>query len=319
MDNKKIFLTVLIIALIVVGLFSITYFKKDKNTVKIGQLPILASLPLYVAQENGYFTEQGIEIEVFNLQSSNQLVDAVVRGDIDIVVESSAVPALIVETIDSNKLKIFSVSDITPETPFDSVIVKADSTLESLEDLENKKIGVFPGSTATNLLKKYLTEQGIDISTIEFIQIIPPNQLSALYAGSIDALHPYEPSTTIAIESGNAKKIYGSVYASQLNHNPQGVALISTAFLKSNPELAKKTIAAFDKASDFIEQNDEETRKIIEKYVGVDENVANNVVILYMGRSDEIDSVIMQEYADMIFEIGELESRVDVSDILYLP
>jgi len=315
--KKNIIITSIIIILVIVGILGIVYQNKNSQVVKIGHLPILASLPLYVAQENGYFTEQGIEIEVSKLQSSNQLVDALVRGDIDIVVESSAVPALIVETIDSNKLKIFSVSDITPETPFDSVIVKADSTLTTLKDLENKKIGVFPGSTATNLLKKYLTEQGIDISTIEFIQIIPPTQLSALYEGSIDALHPYEPSTTIAIESGNAKKIYGSVYANQLNHNPQGVALVSTAFIKSNPELAKKTIAAFDKASDFIEQNDEETRKIIEKYVGVDENVANKVVLLYMGRSDKIDTTIMQEYADMIFEIGELEGRVDVSDILY--
>jgi len=316
MNNKKI-LMILIIVLIIVSLFSVFYFRQDKTTVKIGYLPILASLPLYVAQENGYFVEEGVNIETVQLQSSNQLVDALVRGDIDIVVESSAVPALIVETIDSGELKIFSISDITTETPFDAVIVKKDSELEKLEDLENKKIGVFPGSTATNLLRKYLDEQGIDTSTIEFIQIIPPNQLSALYAGSIDALHPYEPSTTIAIESGNAKKIYGSIYASQLNHNPQGVALISTDFIKQNPSLAKKTINAFDKASDFIRQNDEETRKIIPKYVSVDQNVADKVILLYMGRSDNFDEEIMQDYADMIFEIGELESEVDVSNILY--
>lgn len=320
MKNTKLILSVLIIALIVVVAFFVFQPKQEETkVVKIGHLPILASLPLYVAQENGYFAEQGIEIEVSKLQSSNQLVDALVRGDIDVVVESSAVPALIVETIDPNKLKIFSVSDITPETPFDSIIVKADSKLEKLEDLENKKIGVFPGSTATNLLKKYLTEKGIDVSTIEFIKIIPPNQLSALYEGSIDALHSYEPSTTIAIESGNAKKIYGSVYADQLNHNPQGVSLISTKFLNSNPKLAKKTISAFDKASDFIKQNEEETRKIIVKYVAVDENVANNVVLLYMGRSDEIDVEILQDYADMIFEIGELENEIDVSNIIYKP
>lgn len=268
MKNTKLFITILILALIVIGAFFVFSPKQEETrTVKIGYLPILASLPLYVAQENNYFTEQGIQIETIQLQSSNQLVDALVRGDINIVVESSAVPALIAETIDSGKIKIFSVSDITPETPFDSLIVKKDSSLSSLKDLEGKKIGVFPGSTATNLLKKFLLDNGVDISKIEFTQIVPPNQLPSLYAGSIDVLHAYEPTTAIALQSGNAKKLYSSIYAEQLNHNPQGVALISSKFISENPSLAKKTIKAFNQASDFISQNDAQTREIVVKHV----------------------------------------------------
>lgn len=295
------------------------YGQEKTNTVKIGYLPILASLPLYVAQENQYFETGGISIEFVQLQSSNQLVDALVRGDIDIVVESSAVPVLIVESIDPNKIKIFSVSDITSQTPFDSIIVQKDSTLESLKDLEGKKIGVFPGSTATNLLKAYLEDSGIDTKNIEFVKIIPPNQLPALYEGSIDALHAYEPTTTIAIESNNAKKLYGSIYAKQLNHNLQGVALISSDFVRENPELAEKVINSFDKASDFMKTNDKETREIITKYVKVNEDVAENTVLLYMGRSDEINEDILQDYADMLFKLGELETKVDVSDLIYRP
>ena len=66
--------------------------------------------------------------------------------------------------------------------------------------MEGRKIGVFPGSTATNLLKKFLSDNNIDISKIEFIQIVPPNQLPTLYEGSIDVLHAYEPTTAIALQ-----------------------------------------------------------------------------------------------------------------------
>ena len=90
--------------------------------------------------------------------------------------------------------------------------------------------------------KKFLDEKGVGISGIEFVPIIPPNQLPALYSGSIDALHSYEPITTIALESGNAKRIYSSVYAEQLNNN-QGVALISKRFISENPSLALKSIS----------------------------------------------------------------------------
>ena len=320
MKNTKLFITILVIALIVVGAFFVFSPKQEEQrVVKIGYLPIMASLPLYVAQENNYFTEQGIQIEAIQLQSSNQLVDALVRGDIDIVVESSAVPALIAETIDSGKMKIFSVSDITPETPFDSLIVKQDSSLSSLKNLEGKKIGVFPGSTATNLLKKFLSDNNVDVSKIEFIQIVPPNQLPALYEGSIDVLHAYEPTTAIALQSGNAKKLYSSIYAEQLNHNPQGVALISAKFIRENSELAKKTITAFNQASDFISENDAETRDIVVKYVKVERNVADNVVFLYMNRSDKINEEALQSYVYMLYDIGEMENKIDVSNLLYNP
>ncbi|MEK6953009.1 MAG: ABC transporter substrate-binding protein [Nanoarchaeota archaeon] len=188
--RKIMFISVMLIilALAIVGLsLSLTSKEKTRN-VKIGYLPIMASLPLYVAQENNYFTEQGIQIETVQLQSSNQLVDALVRGDIDIVVESSAVPALIAETVDPGKIKIFSVSDITEGNPFDSLIIGEESNLESLKELEGKKIGVFPGSTATNLLKKFLSDKKVDISKIEFVQIIPSNQLPALYEENFEKL-----------------------------------------------------------------------------------------------------------------------------------
>src|SRR3989344_1148510 len=227
MKNAKLIIPILIIAVIIVGALFVIYPKqKEEKIVKIGYLPIMASLPLYVAQENNYFVEQGVQIETTQLQSSNQLVDALVRGDIDIVVETSAVPALIAETIDSGKLKIFSASDITPETPFDSLIVKTGSSLNSLKDLEGKKIGVFPGSTATNLLKKFLSDNNVDTSKIEFIQIVPANQLPALYEGSIDVLHAYEPTTAIALQSGNAKKLYSSIYSEQLKNKTQRLGFI---------------------------------------------------------------------------------------------
>lgn len=317
--NYMPFALAAVVLALIIG--SAVYFQlpQSERVIKIGYLPILASLTLYVAQENSYFDEQGIKIETIQLQSSNQLVDALLRGDIDVVPESSVIPVLAVETLDSGKIKIFSVSDATLETPFDSLVVKKDSELNTLNDLENKKIGVFPGSTATNLLKKFLSDKGIDISKIEFVQIIPPEQLPALFADSVDVIHSYEPTTTIALESGETRKLYGSIYAEQLNHNPAGVGLISTKFIKENPDLAKKTIDAFNKASDFIKQSDAETRKIIPKYIKVEQNVADKVVFLYMSRSDEINKDATQAYADMLFELGELKTKLDVSGLFYSP
>jgi ABC-type nitrate/sulfonate/bicarbonate transport system substrate-binding protein len=293
--------------------------QEGQKAVRIGHLPILASMPVHVAQENGYFAEQGIRAEVTQMQTSNQLLEALVRGDLDIVVGFSSVPALIAETIDPGKIKIFSASDITTDEPFDSILVKAGSSLESLEDLEGMKIGVFPGSTATNLLKKFFADKGLDASSMEFVQIAPQNQLPALYQGSIDALHTYEPSTSIALQGGNARRLYGSAYAEQLNHNPMGVSLISSAFASRDTELAGKAIAALDKASDFMLAEDSATRGMVIKYMKVDKAVADNLVFAYMSRSDEVNAEALQSYADMLLEIGEMKSSVSIPGLLYSP
>lgn len=308
-----------LIALLATVVFSGCIANNDsQNTVRIGYLPIVASLPLYVAQEKGFFEEQGVAVEAVEFQSSNSLVEALVAGKIDAIAETSAVPALAAEAISPGKLKFFSTSDITEKAPFDNIIVRKNSSISSLKELEGKKIGVFPGSSATLFLKKFLNESGVDASTIQFVQLPPQNQLAALQSGSVDALHSYEPTTTIALQGGVSKRLYGSVYANILNHNPQGAGVISTRFVAERPELAKKTVAAFDKTFDYIRNNEEDVRKtIIPKYAKLSPVVADKVVLLYMSRSDEINKESLQAYANLLFEMGELKQKLNVTQMLY--
>ncbi len=324
MNSKvKIVLGLVIVILVIAGAW---YFLSKKpvsqvegTKVRIGYLPILASLPLYVGEEYGYFTDAGIEIEKTAFQTSEQLVDALIRGDIDVVVESSIVPALRVELINPGKIRVFSVSDITNEHPADAILVKKDSTISNISQLSGKKVGVFPGGTVKNVLRKFLESQGVDISKTEFVEIPPTSQLQALSSNAIDALLPLEPTIAIAIESGNYKKIYGSVFAAMLNHSPQGAGLISTSFVAEKPNLAKKTIELFNKANQFIKDNDAKTREIIVEYVKLKPEVANIATPLYMSTSNEINKDIVGQYVLMLVDIGELNSEVNTSNLFYQP
>lgn len=318
MKNKAIVLSsIFAVLIIIIILIFMVNPNEEVKIVKIGYLPIISSLNLYIAQDQGFFEEEGITIETVQLQSSNQLIDALVRGDIDVAAASSSVPAMVADIIDPGKIKIFSVSDITEDHPSDAILVKEESLINSLEDLEGKKIGVFPGSTSSGLLRDFLSKKGIDVSNIEYVSLSPPNQLPALYGGSIDALQAYEPEITLAVQQGEVKKIYGSVYAEQLNHNPLTASLISSEFINENPELARKTVSVFDKAVTFMKTNDRESREIVVRKIGVNESIANEVIFRYMSKSDEVNNEALQSFADLLFEIGELESEIDVTKLLY--
>ncbi len=308
----------LVLIVLSIGLYSCDGSKPVKQVaVKIGYLNIVASLPLFVAEEKGFLKEEGLEYQTIPTASSNQLVDGVIAGNLDLYIESSAVPVLAIELQSPGKLKVFSVSEITPQTPFDTLLVKDDSTIQNLADLSGKKIGVFPGSTATNLLRKYLADSKIDTSNITFVPLPPPNHLAALLKGSVDAIHAYEPTTAIAMTKGGVRKLYGSVYAEMISPNPQGVAVISSNFLENYPKVSAKVIRALERAMVFMKEHDAEARQILITRMNLSESAAKQCVFLYMLPHDNIDTNIFQRYADMLTELGELNGNVKVDNLVY--
>jgi ABC-type nitrate/sulfonate/bicarbonate transport system substrate-binding protein len=283
----------------------------------VGYLNITASLPLFIAEERGFFTEEGVKHEATPIATSNQLVDGLAAGNLDAVPESSAVPVLAVELQSPGRLKVFSTSAITKKAPFDALLVKENSSITKLSDLAGKRIGVFPGSTAATLLKKYLADSQVDVSKIVFLPMPAQNQLTGLIEGSVDAVHAYEPTTAIAMNKGGIRKLFGSVYAEMLDPNPQGVAAVSTKFVREHPETAKKVIRAMERAMVFMRDNEAEARQIMAKRLKLDEPVAKSSVFLYMLPHREIDRSTVQKYSDMLTTLGELKGKVNVGALLY--
>lgn len=310
--------SILIIGAIGLGLMWLSDADREARSVRIGFINIAASLPLFIADENGFFLDEGLTVETYSIANSNQLVDGILADNLDLFVESSAVPVLAADIRSPGAMKIFAVSSITSENPFDAILVRADASIESLEDLEGTSIGVFPGSTATNLLKKFLEDIGVDVGRIAFLPIPPQSQLAALQEGSIAALHAYEPTTAIALSNGDIRKLYGSVYAEMLEPNPQGIAVVSTEFARRSPDLAASTIRALERAMTFMRENDAESRKILSSRLGLPEAAADTMIFLYMVGHDDISAAALQGYADMLTELGELPEDIDVSELIYM-
>jgi len=290
---------------------------KKNPYARIGYLNIVTSLPLFVVEEKGFLREQGVEYKTVPVASSNLIVDGIVAGNLDCFTGASAVPVLAAELQSPDKLKVFSVSEITPQKPFDALLAKENSHMRTLSDLSGKRIGVFPGSTATNLLKKHLGDKDVDVSAITFVPMSPANHLDALLKDSVDVIYAYEPTIAIALSGGGVKQLHGSVYAEMLSPNPISVSVVSTTFLHKHPETAAKVIHALERAMNYMKEQDRETRHILVKRMKLSEEAANRCVFLYMLGHEQIDPVIFQHFADILTSIGELEGHVSVDDLIY--
>lgn len=306
-------------ALVIVFLTCIFFSacKKDDNDVviRVGYLPMVSSLTHFVALDQGFYSDEGLEVDAQSVPTSNSLAQKVVAGKIDAVIELAIVPLLQEMENAPGQALIFSVSMITAENGFDGIVVKSDSPANDFEALAGKKIGVFPGTTAQNTLLTLFSEHYPGLALPVCIELAPGLQLQALLSDDIDALFAYEPELTTGIVNHGLKQITTSLYAMQYSPSPVGVGSVNAQWADVNPALAKRFYAVIDKAVMFIRQNPLQAREILAAATGIDTDVAALMNIMPMSLSSEIDLDNLDGYIDILFNMGEISSKPQAVDI----
>lgn len=307
--------------LIALSILMLTFMgcgREETKKIKVGYLPIIAHLPAQIAFEKGYYGDVTVEFQVY--ATSNDLLSSLSNGDIDVATTIAIAPILSVtgkqiETQKDISMRIFSYSKTTSDSPFDKIFVKKNSTIISIKDLEGKRIGVFPGTTAKNILKKYLDDSSIQTEKIKWINLPPNMQIDALLSDDIDALYTYEPTCTIAEKNG-LKCINGSVIASVLNGAPYGGSAINRKFEKNNPNTSKKFIEGFDKGILFERENAEDSRLILSKTLNIPSDIANNCNLenrLTSKESMETENLQrFQEFMKILSKMGEISKDYNI-------
>jgi NitT/TauT family transport system substrate-binding protein len=291
------------------------------GTVKIGYLRILMSLPSFVAQEKGFFAQEGLKVELIPFQSGTEIMDALVAGRIDCIGSTGTTGLWAVAQTAPDRFKIFllyGTKSIGEDHAF-SVVVKKDSPLKDLKDLKGKKVGTFPGISSVVLAKAVIRTQ-IDPAKVIFTEIPPPNITQVLAAGQIDAFFAPEPTGMIAVSQGVGRYLVKSPLALlKLKRGLPGAAFaFSAKFLQERPEQAKKLKAILDKAVDYIRANEKEARPYLVKYTGLTEAIAMSIPFDEFIKLDEFDKRAGQEYFDLLYKEGEYYKEwVDTTKLYY--
>lgn len=289
--------------------------KEADNKIKVGYLPMVSSLTHFVAVEQGFYQDEGIEVDANPIETSNLIAQHLVAGEIDAAIELSLVPLLQELEKHPDAAKIFSISSINSKNGFDGIIVGANSSLSRLEDLAGKKVGVFPGSTAKNTLQTVFKEQFPNLELPQCIELSPSLHLQALEAGDIDALFTYEPYLTTGIYDYGFEPIATSIYALQYSPNPIGVAAVNRNWLEANPRLAESFFRAIDNAVLFIEQNPVAARKILAEAIQLNPEMTANMNIMPMSLSTDIHIRNLAGYLAVLKNIGEINVKPNAADI----
>ena len=322
---KKKLITISILALIIIfGVFLVFSPKQEETqgieNIKIGYLPITASLPLFVAQEKGYFLEEGINAELIKFETSNNIIEALVAEKLDLTSSVAYSTLFPVESRSPRNFKIFSGISETEDTYANFLLVKKDSDIHSISDLKNKRILTRAGIAMKTYTALVLESFNLTLDDVELQQVSPSLLVQAFNSPEIDAIYDVEPTITVILENGFGKILEENPRVKYvLNPFPVAGAVFSNKFLNENPTIAKKITGVINKAIDDIEQNPNEVKKLMVKYTPLEEDLAIKVHLYRFDKLDSINQESIQKLADIHFERGDIDNKINISTLFYKP
>lgn len=218
-------------------------------------------LPVYVAQEQGFYEEAGIEVEPVFTTGGGNTVQTVISGSVDIAIETGPF-SVISAYAEGAPVKI--ISDST--TGMDMFwFAKADSPYNELQDLAGEKVGFSsPGSSTDlgiNAMNSILREEGLEEVSGEAVGS-PPDQFTAVQTDQIAAGWSTAPFFLKEINEGEMKIVVEGSELEEYQDVAIRVNFANADYIEQNPESVRAFLEAHQKAWDWIFENREEAVEI---------------------------------------------------------
>ena len=304
---------------------------KDTGDLKTVSIQIDGSAvpyyaPLYLAQENGYFAEEGLNVE-FYYAAAADIVKNVAAGNVefgfpnaDAVVAAQGIPVKVVHT--------------TYQEGLGAIIFGSDSGISTPADLKGKKVAVTSlGSANYFQLQAAMESAGLTIDDVQ-VEIVGTGAiLTALTEGQVDAIVFSKLRT---IELNNSGYAASEITCDQFLPSFGNVLVAGDKLVAEDPETVDGFCRALNKAIEYIIDGhvEEAVDMSIEKYAptfaekrDVVVQILNDVFVKTLWQSDYTkengigasNPEKWQALIDESKEIGNIDETFDASELLYTP
>ena len=292
--------------------------------IRIGFWPVAAGLPFFAAIEKGYFKQAGLDVEPLKFAGAQQVMEAMLSGRSDGSSNGTGSANLAIgEIAQPGLFKIFATNPSNAKFVLDEFIVPKDSPVKTMADLKGKKIGSGPGIQNVTLCKTMLERAGASGTTV--IELPIGQHVASLVAGQVDACYTLEPTGTIGRLNGTTRVLEAGVVAKYILGDAMapwhgGAASLTSEFIKKNPDVTKKYIAAYAKGIELVRTQPAEARVFMKGYTAIEGPLTGEVPLASYMLYNEFkpsDVAYFQKFYDLFTEKGIFDKKVLVDGLLY--
>ena len=279
--------------------------------VAIGTQPWIGYGPLWIADEKGFDTENGVDIKMVNFSTDQDLESGFASGKFQAASNANNTYIRLADLGIDLTVTLMEDFSLTADA-----IVSCNPDIQSIDDLAGAKVA-FEEFSVSDVLFRYALEQaGISFDDIEYVPIPAADAGTAAVAGRVDVAVTYEPYLQAALQEGdNCKIIYTAKERPGLISDALGFA---TEFADSNPDAVIGVMKAWDEAVDFYNTDTEEAQAIIAKAVGEKpEALGPSFKGVKLFDLQESQDFLENDYASLWDDIGQI--MLDQGQISEIP
>lgn len=213
-----------------------------------------------MAQEKGFYAEEGLEVEVLEGSGSGNAVKVVGAGRYPIgMADANRIVAGRVQSVPvTSVMTLFYTSPVL-------VISLKEKGITKLEDLIGKKVGDSPASANLLLWRAAMTKAGLDYNKVNLIALDPKLKVPALVSGQVDVIMGQTQPADLEAEG-----VHVNAFSLGLDIVADSV-IVNDTFLKENPDIIRAFLRASLKGVEYVKNNPAETQEIqIKRFPTVD-------------------------------------------------
>lgn len=284
-------------------------------TVRVGHVPVTIYAPLFIADQKGYFAEEGIDVELLPVQGGTENVVQVAAGNFDVA--GGGIGAGMLNAV-ARGIDFEIVAPLhTERPPVTSPLVVSKARYDSGEitevaDLAGKKVSTNAKGSATEYwLWKALQQGGLGFGDVEVIGLGFREVGAALENGSLDGGILGEPLATLAEDQGLIARLSEDF----IDDFTSTMIYYNKEWAEANPELARGFIKAFIRGARDLNGDswyDEENLAIIEQATGVPAEVVGRANRSYHDPNGVVPLADLMEMQRFFREEGQLNYTEEI-------
>lgn len=296
----------------IIFLFTVVIFlsacssRKEPATVKVAVRSYISNAPFFIAEEEGFFEEQGITIEYVAIDRSADTIPALEQADLDVVAGSTNAGILNAIARGANIKFVAGKGRIGDSGCSSKALMASNSFLESHpskkpEDFEGATIGFSENSWNEYFIELYLNRANLSVEDIKTFKGGNAEYFEGLRSEALDIYNAFEPEVTRVLQAGigsiwvSANDIIPNFSYSQLWYGP--------SFLEDNPELGRRFMLAFLKGvHQYNMGKTDRNVEIISKYTELDADFLREACWVTVSNDGMISIPDIMQFQEWAFE-----------------
>ena len=324
---KKVITLIVCLVIIVICFIFYSFWtnKSNDNLTKVKVAEVTHSVfyaPQYVALEQGYFEDEGLDIELTLTSGADNVMAAVLSGDVNIGLSGSEATIYVYNKGEKDYIKTFA--QLTQKDG--SFIVSREKIDDfTLDDLKGKyiiggRLGGMPEMTLEYALKQNNIDPNKDLTidtSIEFASMA-----GAFIGGTGDFVALFEPLATQVVNEGYGYKV--AQLGTLTDNVPYTAYNARNSYLEENPDIIEKFDRAIQRGLDFVHEksSDEITKAIMDQFPDTSYNDLKTAVESYLEndtwpKTTTFTKESFDHLQDIVIEAGQLDKKVNYEDLIY--